>query len=176
MRQPCGAVLNDSSFVRVPSTLNQQDETITPATKANCHDNRSSALGCYPESAPRIPSTHSLSMPRKHFPGLNTSSDRVRKLRNLRKLLFLNIQAHPIRCAVFYWARSGAGIIRDLFCWAEKHTDVVCVGFVWRRMGTYVWPCVQGSALLNSKAWECVLLFTTRLWGLFDHEEALSAA
>lgn len=83
------------------------------------------------------------------------------------KLLFLNIHAHPIRCTV-YLTRSGSGINSEISSNGVKTHRRVCIGFVWRRLGTYVSPCVQGSALLNSKAWECVLLFTTRLRGLFD--------
>lgn len=156
--------------VRVPSTVSQQDETITPATKANCHDNRSSALGAIPrENSTHTPTPLSqyaketISQP-KYIQWYNREA--AESHRNM-KLLFLNIHADPMRCTV-YLTRSGSGIISEISSNGVKTHRRVCIGFVWRRLGTYVSPCVQGSALLNSKAWECVLLFTTRLRGLFD--------
>lgn len=70
--------------VRVPSTVNQQDETITPDTKANCHDNRSPAprvlpkedASCNPPQPTRIPAKEAL----------NTASDLIFDLPNLTEI------------------------------------------------------------------------------------------
>lgn len=120
-----------SGSVRVPSTVKQHDETITPATKANCHDGRSSALGCYPEREYHMhPNTQltPLGLPEKHFPSLNASTD-----------LILNPTEKHILCTVVCSSGSDSGIIS---CSTQlpangprTHSECVCKGFVWRRVG-----------------------------------------
>lgn len=122
--------------------------------------------------------THSLTVPRKHFPSLR---DLILKLPNLTETwnyLFPKCAHSTCDGTVICRTGSGSGIVSTRpeisangLKTHSRDTQCVCIGFVWRRVGwggTYVWPCVQGSALLNSKAWECGLLFTARLWGLFD--------
>lgn len=112
--------------VRVPSTVNQQDETITPATKANCHDNRSSALGCYPERTPHTPrrpdpssqyAKETLSQP-KYIQWL------MAKLQNLPETWKYSIHTQPMM-----YTGSGSGIISLTLHWDAllmdwKHTAV----------------------------------------------------
>ena len=138
--------------VRVPSTVNQQDETITPATKANCHDNRSSALGCYPERNPHAPrrpdpfsqyAKETLSLPKyiQWFNGEAAESPGNLKVLHLNTVYTLN------PCMMY--TGSGSGIISPLRSTAnglKTHSrdteESACIGFVWRRVGwvggTYV--------------------------------------
>lgn len=128
--------------VRVPSTVNQQDETITPATKANCHDNRSSALRCYPERTPHTP----------HHP--NPLSQYAKETRSQPKYnQWFNHEAaeshrnaKPPKYAHSYlqtWSSDIVSSSNEISANGLKihsrDTERVCIGFVRVRVGRGGW-------------------------------------
>lgn len=151
--------------IRVPSTERRRKSNNYPRLlKANWPDNRSSAPGCRRGKRNAVTLSHS------HTLALSIAMPRTRSRSALNKMngeaatATVNVSPPPPCARMFIsrdqkqeshlrspqWRRIIINKIRT-----EKHWSVARIGLMWRRVGTYVPPCVQGgSALLNSEARE----------------------